>query len=603
MTEANASRKVVLIAEASADHRALLRRIFANEYKVEETEGGVRALEKLRALSRVDLLILGLATPGREGFETLERIRGEAGYSGLPVIAAMEGQDEAAQNRALDLGAEDVFTKPYNPRLLLARARNVILKADGVALQSRLARQEHRPCRVIGRITARREGNPVIYATYTRVDEEIRSLRRMLTEAVENIPAGIGIFEQRGEEIYPIYVSDNVCAAFGYTRAAYDGRIARGEPVFSPVLAQALHVYHAHSEREITHERVLAVTRTDGTPFDLRVRIRKRLIGEKILIYCTLSDVTRHMESERQKRIQDERYRLLVELRRPIISDYDVERDTMAIIVHREDGTRAESVLANYSGRLGSAGIMLPDSREEYVRLFRQALDAPMHGSFAYHADYGMGARWYRAFYSSLADQTGAVSRALFMSEDITQEHQEHQKLLERAEFDPVTRLLNRASAEEFLKSRLEPGQRSGMDALFMIDIDDFKLVNDSLGHQAGDRALQKFADTLRRSFRAGDLICRFGGDEFVVFMPGCGSPKVALSKGRGLIETLAERRAEGEDTLKCSIGITMIDQDGLDMKALLAQADRALYLSKRHGKNTCTMYEKTMKESVGGKK
>jgi diguanylate cyclase (GGDEF)-like protein len=116
-----------------------------------------------------------------------------------------------------------------------------------------------------------------------------------------------------------------------------------------------------------------------------------------------------------------------------------------------------------------------------------------------------------------------------------------------------------------------------------MLDIDQFKQINDNFGHHAGDLALCAVADRLRNTMRAGDLIARLGGDEFLVIMPNTGVASAELAASR-LHAQLAELRVPcdtGEFGIQASIGITAIDSANLTLEALLKLGDRALYVAK----------------------
>ena len=112
-----------------------------------------------------------------------------------------------------------------------------------------------------------------------------------------------------------------------------------------------------------------------------------------------------------------------------------------------------------------------------------------------------------------------------------------------------------------------------------LIDVDDFKRINDTRGHAHGDAVLQHLAQTLTRSSRAGDIVGRYAGDEFVVLLPN-----IDVEISRVLVGRLStELRAQG---LHCSLGAAIFPKDAIDAEGLLCAADRALYATKAAGKN-----------------
>ena len=124
------------------------------------------------------------------------------------------------------------------------------------------------------------------------------------------------------------------------------------------------------------------------------------------------------------------------------------------------------------------------------------------------------------------------------------------------------------------------------MFGIMFIDLDDFKKVNDSLGHEMGDQLLIQFADRLKKKLREGDIICRFGGDEFLVLIKNIRGKKALVEVVNRLQDALRRPYQLGEESVvvTSSIGIAMFPHDGTDAKTLLSCADQALYEAKEQG-------------------
>ena len=164
------------------------------------------------------------------------------------------------------------------------------------------------------------------------------------------------------------------------------------------------------------------------------------------------------------------------------------------------------------------------------------------------------------------------------------------QALALAAAVDPLTGLFNRRYFETRITEEIQRARRYGLDlALLIVDADDFKALNDRLGHLAGDRVLKAMADVLRRSVRAFDVCTRFGGEEFAILMPGSDSKSATHS---------AERIRQRIDTYRfedglltphvhptISIGVAVLSADAT-AQDLIGRADRALYRAKADGKN-----------------
>ena len=166
------------------------------------------------------------------------------------------------------------------------------------------------------------------------------------------------------------------------------------------------------------------------------------------------------------------------------------------------------------------------------------------------------------------------------------------------ASHDALTSLFNRTIFSRRLQQALAQAQRHKRQlAVLFIDLDGFKLINDTLGHDAGDALLIEVAGRLRDSLREGDTIGRMGGDEFVVLIEEYSSPKQIMEVARKLLETLARpfmlRRKSLQVT--ASIGVAIHPEDGRDAQTLLKNADIAMYRAKDQGKNNFQFYSAEM--------
>jgi diguanylate cyclase (GGDEF)-like protein len=178
--------------------------------------------------------------------------------------------------------------------------------------------------------------------------------------------------------------------------------------------------------------------------------------------------------------------------------------------------------------------------------------------------------------------------RAARRSHDLQEQLRSRERALERLAFlDELTGLPNRRYLRRQLESLRSRAQRHGLGlAVLMIDLDRFKALNDTLGHQAGDLALRAVAGRLRERVRREDVVGRLGGEEFAVALPDAGRDG-ALALAEDLRAAIAERpvRAGGEAVpLTVSIGVAVWDGESLD--ALLSRADAALYEAKEAGRD-----------------
>jgi diguanylate cyclase (GGDEF)-like protein/PAS domain S-box-containing protein len=173
---------------------------------------------------------------------------------------------------------------------------------------------------------------------------------------------------------------------------------------------------------------------------------------------------------------------------------------------------------------------------------------------------------------AQLEDSVMKLQQALATAEDL------RRALREQAIRDPLTGLFNRRFMEESMSQEMARARRTEANlGVVMLDIDKFKLLNDTRGHDAGDARLREVAQILMSNIRAGDVACRFGGDEFIVLLPGA-APDALIRKADHLCNLLSSAGA------RCSMGVAVFPGDGTTAAELIRAADAALYRDKaRH--------------------
>ncbi|AEG00778.1 EAL domain-containing protein [Methylomonas methanica] len=174
------------------------------------------------------------------------------------------------------------------------------------------------------------------------------------------------------------------------------------------------------------------------------------------------------------------------------------------------------------------------------------------------------------------------------------------QQLIYLANHDPLTGLLNRDQFHNRLTQALSSGQRHNRKlAVMYLDLDRFKLINDTLGHRLGDLLLQAVSDRLRTSVRSNDILARLGGDEFIVLLSDINQIDDVARIAQKTLDTLTQPfTLEGNDlVVTASIGISIHPDDGKDSHTLLMNADTAMYLAKERGKNNFQFYTLEMTE------
>jgi len=188
----------------------------------------------------------------------------------------------------------------------------------------------------------------------------------------------------------------------------------------------------------------------------------------------------------------------------------------------------------------------------------------------------------------------GTVAGYIGISRDITVRKHAEMRLAQLAQYDTLTGLPNRNLFRDRLEQALARARRSGHSmALMFLDLDQFKEINDTLGHAAGDELLREVGDRLRDNLREVDTIARLGGDEFTVIVESISGRDRAEAIARKIVDLFALPVTVGGRnlTVTCSVGITLRPEDADDAEELLKAADIAMYRAKHEGRNTYRFY------------
>ena len=200
-------------------------------------------------------------------------------------------------------------------------------------------------------------------------------------------------------------------------------------------------------------------------------------------------------------------------------------------------------------------------------------------------------ARWKRVEIFAVVDQDKNAVQLVGKIADIHRQKKSMQRLIRQADSEPLTGLLNRAAMERNIKAFLAGEGLDGRHALMMLDFDNFKAVNDTLGHAKGDHLLVAFANGMRQLFRSGDYLSRIGGDEYMLFIKNVGADNVAQDKAEALREEMAGLSRKIGIPVSISVGIAVYERDGDTFEKLYRAADEALYQVKRNGKNAISFF------------
>jgi len=318
----------------------------------------------------------------------------------------------------------------------------------------------------------------------------------------------------------------------------------------------------------------------------------------------TIENIDLRLEAaarEQTMQVSEERYRLLLNHLPVGIFHYD----THLTITYCNE--RFADILHSSTARL--VGLSMTHLKDQSVL---PALLISLKGEIGYYEGY------YRATFSEAAgwmamtcapsrDSQGVIVGGIAIVQDVSKSHAAAEEIKNLAFFDPLTNLPNRRLLMDRLNQALLSSTRSGKTgALLFIDLDNFKTLNDTLGHDLGDLLLQQVSERLNTCVREGDTVARLGGDEFVVMLEDLSEHALEAaaqteSIGEKILVTLNQpyKLSSHAYHSSTSIGATVFNDQERSIEELMKQADIAMYQSKKAGRNTLRFFDPKMQEVI----
>ena len=219
---------------------------------------------------------------------------------------------------------------------------------------------------------------------------------------------------------------------------------------------------------------------------------------------------------------------------------------------------------------------------------------------------FGTSDNWWSMSGRPVIDDQGKFQGFIGSGSDLTEKRRSEAEITKLALFDGLTGLANRQRMRVSLDQTLnQPSSQYRPTALLLLDLDRFKVVNDTLGHQTGDALLKQVAQRLMRTIGDAGLVGRLGGDEFQVVLPGEDSVEMLSDMSRSVIAALSQPYAIDGNTISigCSIGVAVAPRDGADSETLVRNADLALYAAKADGRGVHRFYREELLHGAQNRK
>lgn len=437
--------------------------------------------------------------------------------------------------------------------------------------------------------------------TTSRADEPVLAEDRAATleRALEAVTSGILVSDARQPGLPIRYVNAAFERLVGRARRDLVGQLPdvlageATEPEARRELARAL-------REGAAHQTTISARRSDGTTFraDVRLTPVRDAAGALVEWVAVFDDVTTGREARFETALADERHRaqryLDIAGAAIVVLDADARVSLLNRAGHELLGREAGALI----GRDWFEAVVPLDEREAARAAHRRALagaEPEIHEHAVLTAD---GERRVIAWqHTAMRDADGRVTATTSSGVDLTERRAAEEQIAFLAYHDPLTGLPNRALLQEHLGLALARARRqSDAVALLYLDLDGFKLVNDSLGHPAGDELLCQVTMRLQERQRGMDLLARQGGDEFLLLLADI-DRETAEATARHVADELLRALTDpftisgAEFHIGASIGVSLFPRDAADADELLRHADAAMYEAKAGGRNTVTVY------------
>lgn len=428
---------------------------------------------------------------------------------------------------------------------------------------------------------------------------KLEEANRKLHTLYNNVPGGI-IQCLYDENLTLLEMSDGFLNMIGYTREQVqkevDSSLCR---LIDPEDMERCRVeVQTQVAKGKTKEISYRLIHRDGHRIHVvdRGALHKDELGRDVF-YCIIMDITKKRQMEREFRLSLERYQIIINQTNDVIFEWDIIEDRLEVTV-------------NWEKRFGARRFRNGESLYRILEMLEEPVFAPEDMDRVYQAlrDIKAGTPylekevrirhekghyiWCRVRMTQQLDQDGKPVKVIGVLVDIDRETKLSLHLRKAAEQDALTGMYNKMTTQALIRDYLQNGDLPAV--LMIVDIDNFKRVNDTMGHLYGDAVLSNLAHDMRRSFREEDILGRIGGDEFILFLRGIRDEEGAKINANKILRLFEDFRVGGRRNrdISCSIGIAMFPKDGKDFNTLYQRADFALYRAKQGGKNQYAFFD-----------
>ena len=427
--------------------------------------------------------------------------------------------------------------------------------------------------------------------TIEKNKKNIEEKNRDLQSLTSNIPGGVYRFRIENGEYLLDFASSGCLSLLGYKKNEF-------KEISSRKLVEFIHEEDIERIKKEMQNQLMKSSR-----YNIEYRIKRRdgrviwildngqIVRDregKLFSYSVVINITESKVVQEKLRLSEERYRIIMSQTEDIIFEWNITEDTVYFSENWNEKFGYKSVIINISKNIYKTNFI----HKNDIRKLGKMLNDIIYGDSYTETEIRVRKNeneyiWCKMRITAMFDEDGNIFKAIGIIIDIDKEKREAEELLYKAQRDSLTGLYNKGTSQSIVEDYLMNEGKDINGALFVMDLDNFKAVNDNLGHLAGDIVLTEISTIISNVFQENSIIGRVGGDEFIIFLKNVNSEEDIRKKAEELISGF--RNTSNTEILDYnvsgSIGIAKYPEHGKSYKELFISADKASYSAKNNGK------------------